>query len=56
VPALDIEAKRDGGATVIVRVLMFHTYALSLAIEVPKGGDLAAARAIVQAFAPPPPR
>lgn len=55
VPALDIEARRDGGTTVIVRVLMFHTYALSVAIEVPRGGDLAAAREIVQAFAPPPP-
>jgi hypothetical protein len=53
-PALDIEATRDGGATVLVRVLLFHTYALSLAIEVPRGGDLAAARAIIQAFAPPP--
>jgi hypothetical protein len=55
VPALDIEAKRDGGATVLFRVLMFRTYALSLAIEVPKGVDVAPARAIVQTFAPPPP-
>lgn len=54
-PALDIEAGRDGGAIVVVRVLLFHTYALSLAIEVPKGGDVATARAIAQAFAPPPP-
>ncbi|NVB79396.1 MAG: hypothetical protein HOV81_13460 [Kofleriaceae bacterium] len=52
VPALDIEATRDGGATVLFRVLMFRTYALSLAIEVPKGIDVAPARAIVQAFAP----
>lgn len=55
VPALDVEATRDGGATVIVRVILFRTYALSLAVEVPKGGDVAPARAIVQAFAPPPP-
>ncbi len=54
VPALDVEAKRDDGATVVVRVLLFRTYALSLAIEVPRGADVAAARAIVQAFAPPP--
>jgi hypothetical protein len=53
VPALDVEAKRDGGATVVVRVLLFRTYALSVAIEVPKGGDLASARAIAKAFAAP---
>ncbi len=54
VPALDVEAKRDGGATVVVRVLLFRTYALSLAIEVPKGVRVAPARAIAKAFAPPP--
>ncbi len=54
VPALDVEATRTGGATVIVRVLLFRTYALSLAIEVPKSGDVGGARAIAQAFAPPP--
>jgi hypothetical protein len=53
IPALDLEARRDGGATVIVRVLLFRTYALSLAIEVPKGGELTGARAIAAAFAPP---
>ena len=53
VPALDVEAKRDGGVTVIVRVLLFRTYALAVAIEVPKGGDLAGARAIAKAFMPP---
>ena len=53
VPALDVEAKRDGGAMVVMRVLLFRTYALSLAIEVPKGGDLAIARALVKAFVPP---
>ncbi|HEY5924349.1 MAG TPA: hypothetical protein VIV11_21880 [Kofleriaceae bacterium] len=53
VPALDLEAKREGGAIVVVRVLLFRTYALSLAIEVPKGGDVATARALVKTFAPP---
>lgn len=53
VPALDVEAKRDGGATVIMRVLLFRTYALSLAIEVPKGADVAGARAIAASFEPP---
>jgi hypothetical protein len=55
VPVLDVEARREGGATVVVRVLLFRTYALSLAIEVPKGGDVAAARAIAKGFAPPKP-
>jgi hypothetical protein len=54
VPALDVEATRDSGATVLVRVLLFRTYALALAIEVPKGGDVAVARTIAQTFAPPP--
>ena len=53
VPALDVEAKRDSGAIVVVRVLLFRTYALSLAIEVPKGGDVAVARTIAKAFTPP---
>lgn len=53
VPALDIEAKRSGDATVVVRVLLFRTYAVSAAIEVPKGGDIALARDVIKAFAPP---
>jgi hypothetical protein len=52
VPALDVEATREGGAIVIVRVLLFRTYALSLAIEVPPKGDVSRARAIAQSFAP----
>jgi hypothetical protein len=54
-PALDLEASRDGGATIVVRVLLFWTYALSLAIEVPPGADAQVARAIAARFAPPPP-
>jgi hypothetical protein len=53
IPALDVEAKREGGAIVVVRVLLFRTYALSIAIEVPKGGDVALARTIAKSFAPP---
>lgn len=53
IPALDVEAKRDGGAIVVVRVLLFRTYAVSIAIEVPKGGDVTIARAVVRGFAPP---
>lgn len=52
-PALDLEARREGGGTLVVRVLMFWTYALALAIEVPPGGDTAVARAIAASFAPP---
>ncbi len=53
VPALDVEATRDTGATVIVRVLLFRTYALSLAIEVPRKGDIAIARSIAAKLTPP---
>jgi hypothetical protein len=53
IPVLDLEARREGGATLVVRVLLFRTYALALAIEVPKGGDLKAARSIALAFAIP---
>ena len=52
-PALDLEARREGGATVVVRVLLFRTYAIALAIGVPKGGELKSARGIAAAFAPP---
>jgi hypothetical protein len=37
-------------------VLLFWTYALALAIEVPPGGDAKAARAIAARFAPPAPK
>jgi hypothetical protein len=53
-PALDLEAKRADGATIVVRVLMFWTYALSLAIEVPPGANAKVARDIAAKFAPPP--
>lgn len=53
IPALDVEARRAGGATVVMRVLLYRTYALALAIEVPAGGDVALARALANAFAPP---
>lgn len=53
VPALDIEATREGGATLIVRALLFKTYSLTLTIEVPKKGDIAVARAIAAKFTPP---
>jgi hypothetical protein len=54
-PALDLEAKRADGATIVVRVLLFWTYALALAIEVPAGADAKIARDIAASFAPPKP-
>ena len=55
IPTLDLEFRKDDGATVVLRVLLYRTYALSLAIEVPKNGTAKAARAIVQTFSPPQP-
>jgi len=54
VPTLDLEARRDDGTTLVLRVLLFRTYAISAAVDVPKGGSLADARAVTTAFAPPP--
>jgi hypothetical protein len=54
VPTLTLEARRPDGATVLVRILLFRTYALSLAIEVPRGAPAAAARALLASFVPPP--
>lgn len=53
VPTLDLEAKRADGATIVVRVLMFRTYALSLAIEVPARGAAGHARALAKTFVVP---
>lgn len=52
-PALDLEARRADGATLVVRVLLFWSYALALAIEVPPGADAKAAREIAASFGPP---
>ena len=52
VPTLDVEARRDGGSTLVIRVLLFRSYALSLAIEVPSGGDVDDARRIAAGFGP----
>ena len=53
VPALDLEVRTKDGATVVLRYLLFRSYALALALEIPKGGDVAAARAIAKSFSPP---
>jgi hypothetical protein len=51
IPALDIEARREGGKIVVVRVLLFRTYAMSVAIETP-ARDVAVARTIATTFGP----
>lgn len=57
VPVVDLEARRRDGATLVVRALLFRTYALTLAIEVPRGAGLGAARETRATFTPPvPPR
>ena len=53
IPTLDLEAKRDDGATIVMRILLFRTYALALAIEVPKRASTKDARAIAATFAQP---
>ena len=52
VPTLELEARRADGVTLVIRILLFRTYALALAIEVPARGDLALARAAASAFMP----
>lgn len=54
IPVLDLELRRDDGATLVVRYLLFRTYVLALAIELPKGADARAARAIAATFLAPP--
>lgn len=49
VPALDVEGVREG-KPIVIRVLMYRTYALSLAIE---GAPLDVARGIATKFGPP---
>ena len=51
VPVLDVELRRADGSVVVLRYLLFRTYALALAIE---GTDAAKARAIAASFKPPP--
>ncbi len=54
VPVLDLEVRREDGSTIVLRYLLFRTYALAIAIEVPKGASASEARVIAASFAPPP--
>jgi hypothetical protein len=53
VPALDLELRRADGTTLVLRMLLFRSYTLALAIEVPRGTTLDEARGITAKFAPP---
>lgn len=55
VPVLDLEATHARGP-LVMRVILFRTYALSLAIEVPTRSARGAARTIAKTFVPPPTR
>ncbi len=54
IPALDLELRRGDGATLVVRYLLFRTYVLALAIELPTGVNARSARTIAASFLPPP--
>src|SRR5262249_44814974 len=53
-PVFDLELRRPN-ATLVLRVLLFRSYALAATIEVPKGADVEVARAILARFAVPKP-
>ena len=57
VPFLDLELARDDKSTLVMRVLVYRTFALAIVIAVPGGGDLPIdrARAIARSFEPPKP-
>lgn len=55
VPVLDLELDRADGSRVVMRTLVFRTYALSASVLVPKArrGALGEARAIATSLVPP---
>jgi hypothetical protein len=52
-PVFDLELRRVDGTALVLRVLLFRSYALAATIEVPRGSALEDARAITTRFAPP---
>lgn len=56
VPTLDLELRRPDGTQLVIRILLFRTYALAATLEVPKGEPLGEARAIVRSLTAPKPR
>jgi hypothetical protein len=55
VPVLDLELRRADGSAVVMRIVMFRTFALSASVLVPKGATLDEARAITASVTPPKP-
>ncbi len=53
VPTLDLELKRSDGTTLVLRILLFRSYALAATLEVPKGGSVDEARAITAKLTAP---
>ncbi len=53
VPALDLELRSNDGTRLVMRILLFRTYALTATIELPRGVGPREARAIVASFGPP---
>lgn len=55
VPTLDLELRRPDGSQLVIRYLLFRSYALAVTIEVAKGGALDEARAIAKKLTAPKP-
>jgi hypothetical protein len=53
VPTLDLELERTDGTTLVLRILLFRSYALAATLEVPKGGSVGEARAIARKLTGP---
>jgi len=53
VPTLDLELRRPDGSSLVIRVLLFRSYALAATFEIVKGGSLDEARAIAKKFTAP---
>ncbi len=53
VPTLDLELRRPDGSQLVIRYLLFRSYALAVTIEVAKNGSLDEARAIAKKLTAP---
>lgn len=55
VPTLDLELRRPDGTQLVIRILLFRSYALAATFELPKGTSLDDARAMAKKFTAPKP-
>jgi len=53
VPTFDLELRRPDGSQLVIRYLLFRSYALAVTIEVAKGGSLDEARTIAKKLTAP---